>query len=83
MGKVTFKVGDKVRIKKNLVVGNYYNGWRFDAERKEYVGKIVTVGYVSDENFILIGEDGENKVWTEEMIEPYLKETIYNGESYV
>jgi hypothetical protein len=38
-----FKVGDKVRIKKDLKVGNYYDGCYFNQEMNKYRGKIAII----------------------------------------
>lgn len=36
-----YKVGDRVRVRKDLVVGNTYGGVLFDKKRCSWLGKIV------------------------------------------
>ncbi len=40
---IKFKVGDKVRIKKDLKVGNYYDDCYFSTYMKKYRGKTATI----------------------------------------
>lgn len=63
-----YKVGDKVRVRKDISVkGN----WGFVEEMKSFVGNVVTISRLvspyDDEYMIL--EDGGEYVWTEELFE--------------
>ena len=65
-----FKVGDKVRVKKNLIVNEIYNGFLFVSRMEKQKGEIVTITKVySDTNSYMIMEDLGRYVWTEEMLE--------------
>ena len=37
-----YKVGDKVKIRSDLVVDENYEGWFFDKDMAQFKGKIVT-----------------------------------------
>lgn len=69
-----FKVGDKVRVREDLVIHKAYGSAIFVDCMDEFKGKIVTI----DESFsskngdrYRIKETGYN--WSEEMLEPYFK----------
>jgi len=68
-----YKVGDKVRVRKDISVkGN----WGFVEEMKPFIGKVVTISRLvspyDDEYMIL--EDGGEYVWTEELFEGFANE---------
>ncbi len=65
MGK--YKVGDKVRVRKDLVVGAYYGGQLFADDMERLCGKKVTIESVRDEGVYRIVEYDYN--WTDEMFE--------------
>lgn len=62
-----YKVGDKVRVKKDLVVGKRYGYWAAAGKMVEKSGKIVTIRTVCG-NFYRIY--GDLCAWTDEMFEP-------------
>ena len=51
-----YKVGDKVRVRKDLVVGKSYGGYVFTRSMEEFKGEIVTIESV-DGNHYYIEED--------------------------
>lgn len=65
MGK--FKVGDKVRVRKDLINGCYYGNYRFVHSMKNHCGEIVTIESVERDGSYRILEDVYN--WTDEMFE--------------
>jgi hypothetical protein len=63
-----YKVGDKVRVRKDISVkGN----WGFVEEMKQFIGKVVTISRLvdTDDDEYLILEDGGEYVWTNEIFE--------------
>ncbi|SFA76117.1 DUF3310 domain-containing protein [Selenomonas ruminantium] len=62
-----YKVGDKVRVRKDISVkGN----WGFVEAMEQFIGKVVTISRLVDtHDAYLILEDGGEYVWTEEMFE--------------
>lgn len=66
-----FKVGDKVRVKKNLIVGKDYGWFSFVETMEEHMGKVVTIyGINLQAGAYDIAEDGGEAYWTDEMLEP-------------
>jgi hypothetical protein len=68
-----FKVGDKVRVKKDLVIDSSYGREDFVEEMKSFIGKIVTISKVIDEEYMILEDDGDY-AWTEEMFEGFANE---------
>jgi hypothetical protein len=62
-----YKVGDKVRIREDLVHGKEYGGMTFYMDG--WAGKIVTISYVNSSGYYEIAEDNEKWVWSAEMFE--------------
>lgn len=63
-----YKAGDRVRVRKDLTVGNVYGGVLFDKKKCSWLGKIVEIseaytGYYRARNCISF-------VWTDDMLEP-------------
>lgn len=63
-----YKAGDRVRVRKDLTVGNVYGGVLFDKKKCPWLGKIVEIseaytGYYRARNCISF-------VWTDDMLEP-------------
>lgn len=63
-----YKAGDRVRVRKDLVVGNVYGEVLFDKKKCSWLGKIVEIseaytGYYRARNCISF-------VWTDDMLEP-------------
>lgn len=67
-----YKIGDRVRVKEDLMVGKYYNNCYFNSSMDTQRGKIVTIEEV-DEPFYYIKED--EYVWTEEMFSGLAEES--------
>ena len=70
-----YKVGDKVRVRKDLRVGSAYNHWIVVDAMMKYRGKTVTIAVVGYNSYF-IKEDGASWSWTDEMLEPICNEKI-------
>jgi hypothetical protein len=68
-----YKVGDKVRVKKDLVIDSSYGREDFVEEMKSFICKIVTISKVIDEEYMILEDDGDY-AWTEEMFEELANE---------
>ena len=64
---VKYKIGDKVRIRQDFVVGYYYGLVSFIEGMKSFIGE-VTISKVIDECYEILEDDGVY-VWSEEMFE--------------
>lgn len=61
-----FKVGDKVRVRKDLKIDGVYGIWCFNSNMSTFEGKELTVEEVYDESYRV----KENTwYWTDEMLE--------------
>lgn len=75
-----YKVGDKVRVRKDLVVGKEYGDNVFIADMKKYSGKIMTVGGITVTGDYTFKEDANIWYWSDEMLEDRDKiEIIVDG----
>lgn len=65
------EIGQKVRVKKNLIVDNFYGGGRFHNGMSKYKGKIGKVGEARhyDNSKYGVSVECEGYDWTEEMLE--------------
>lgn len=68
------KVGDKVRIRKDLEVGKVYGNDIFVTGMRIMLGKIVTIVSINDEGTFCINEFGH--YWTPEMVEEVLPDKL-------
>jgi len=77
MSEFKFKIGDKVKVRNDLIIdeayamenSDFYN--TFEKQMAKYKGKIVTIdGFYGKEYFIR--EDGGEWGWTDEMFERYI-----------
>lgn len=74
-----FKVGDKVRVREDLVIGDCYGKERFVDGMKEYKGQIFTIKeiyggvYIFEKNLFN---------WTDEMLEKVKKEKETQGKTF-
>lgn len=68
MGK--FKVGDKVRIKKDLKDGEFYGEDFYNGEMDKYKGKIATIDKCIYNKKYRLDIDNHEWCWTDEMLEP-------------
>lgn len=73
--EMEYKVGDKVRVRKDLCVGLAYNHWLFVDAMTKHRGKMVTIAAVRF-GLYHIKEDGASYSWTDEMLEPIRNEKI-------
>ena len=64
-----YKVGDKVIVRKDLMVNTNYHGWFFNRTMANLKGKIVTVRAVDDDHYHI---KEMNFGWTDEMFEPVI-----------
>ncbi len=62
-----YKVGDKVRIREDLVVGGNYGGYTVVDDMTDMVGSVATIETVVG---YCIKEDPNHYFWTDEMFEP-------------
>lgn len=73
------KRGKKVRVRADLVVGEYYESGmdsrRFTEEMSEYAGQVVTVGNHAGQIFIIRENNGEFVLNTAMATEPYETES--------
>ena len=66
-----YKVGDKVKVRKDLVVGKSYGGYAFTRSMEEFKGKIVTIESVDCDCYFIKENKFEFKYgWVDEMLEP-------------
>lgn len=66
-----YKVGDKVKVREDLVVGKEYGEYCFDEDMVQYKGATVTIERVITEEWAyFIKEDERLFWWTDEMFEP-------------
>ena len=62
-----YKVGDKVRVRKDLVVNNEYNGVTYNLDMDEFKNKECVITKVG---FIAYKINNSDHWWSEEMLEP-------------
>ena len=67
-----FKVGQRFRVRKDLVVNEHYGGCLFVSEMKKNLGKTIIVEKISYEN----RAEYENWNYTQEMFEQGLKDMV-------
>lgn len=68
-----YKAGDIVRIRKNLLVGNFYNNHQLIGSMDLYFGKIAKIKSIEDDFGDIVyylDVDYERWAWTEDMLEP-------------
>ena len=64
-----YKVGDVVKVRKDLRWGSEYNCWMVTGDMLKYRGMTVTIARVDSDHYH-IKEDGVSWAWTDEMLEP-------------
>lgn len=64
-----YKVGDKVKIKENLIVGKTYGGLYLYDGAGRHIGEETIVTKVEIERYRL-AVDNSSRIWTNEMLEP-------------
>ena len=72
-----YKVGDKVKIREDLVEGEYYGYEYFSCYMKKFLGKVCTILDVDEHTYIL-KEDEETWKWrwSDEMIERRIEDEV-------
>lgn len=65
-----YKVGDRVRVRKDLLMGKAYNGSHFTRQMYELLGKIVRISEVYTDFYRIDAMDYEYCSWTDAMFEP-------------
>lgn len=67
-----FKVGDRVKLKDNLIIGQQYNGVTFIEKMEKYKGKICTIEIYSERDKVcFLDIDDGNLYYGEDMLELY------------
>lgn len=67
-----YKIGDLVRIKDNLQVGEKYGGCNVIDDMLKYRGMVDTIEYIDKEGDYLLANDNNPYVWNKDMLEPAL-----------
>lgn len=78
-----FKVGDKVRVREDLVVNEWYGLCYFARDMEKFKGKVFTIKEVFDyyaETYHLAG--GEDWEWTDSMLEPVEEKEMVDHPSH-
>lgn len=65
-----YKVGDRVRVRKDLIMGAAYNGSYFTPQMRTLLGKIVRISEVYTDCYRIADRDYEHCSWTDAMFEP-------------
>ena len=84
-----YKVGDKVRVKKDLKINEYYGGVRFAECMGCYRGKVYTITNIDDcwcrISYVYLLDTPSHKTyyWTDEMLESVDKETEKNKDKEI
>ena len=72
-----YNVGDKVKIREDLEIGDTYNDCTFIKNMEKYKGSIATITYSYEDDSYDIDLDDGNWFWTDEMFED-IKENEYS-----
>lgn len=77
-----FKVGDKVRVREDLVVDEWYGSCYFVRSMEKFKGKEFTIKKVFDsvKTYYLVGD--ECWEWTDKMLEPVEEKEMVNNPSH-
>jgi hypothetical protein len=62
-GNMKYKVGDKVRVRTDLVIDRTYDGILFRSDMARYEGQVVTISRVGDD-FYKIEKDSDSFDWS-------------------
>ena len=71
-----YNIGDKVRIRKDLIINKYYSKLNFIEDMKKYLGKetiIYAINYNDGEEVGYLLKDCDLYTWTDEMLELIVK----------
>ena len=64
-----YKVGDKVRIRRDLMIFERYGSQTFVEQMEKYKGMSATISEVFSDTYYIKEDKGENWNWTDEMFE--------------
>lgn len=67
-----YKIGDVVRIKDNLQVGEKYGGCNVIDDMLKYRGMVDSIEYIDKEGDYHLANDNNPYVWNKDMLEPAL-----------
>lgn len=68
-----YQVGDKVKIRSDLVDEKYYGFSMFNPAMRKYVGRVGTIDMVDTERDVFMLDIGGSWSWTAEMVEPVIE----------
>lgn len=78
-----FKIGDKVKVKKDLIPGKAYGNVSFVPSMRNMCGKIVTIKDFYPDNYNMYLKEVDY-LWSPEMLEPVKEEKlIFNGNATI
>lgn len=66
---IDFEVGDRVRVKKDIIVDKFYNGWKFNKDMVKFKGRVLTIDKKRYSKEFYIKEDSHMFIWTIGMLE--------------
>lgn len=72
-----YKVGDKVKVRNDLVVKNYYGTQMFVEEMRRYKGQTFTIAFSSGREYLV---KESSWWWTDEMLEDLYKPKKFTSE---
>ena len=75
-----YKVGDKVRVREDLIVDQWYGEDTFASGMVSFKGKIVTISNI-ESGFYILKEDSSRWSWTDEMFSGRVSEDFSSEES--
>lgn len=67
-----YKIGDVVRIKDNLQVGEKYGGCNVIDDMLKYRGMVDTIEYIDDDGDFYLASEDNAFAWNKDMLEPAL-----------
>lgn len=70
-----YKVGDKVRVRRDLQISRRYGSYTFAPGMDHYKGSVVTISKANP-TFYRIEEDEGNWIWTDEMLEGLVEDEL-------
>ena len=71
-----YKVGDRVRIRKDLMVFERYGKQTFVEQMEKYKGMPATISEVFSDTYYIKEDKGENWNWTDEMLEGLVEDEL-------
>jgi hypothetical protein len=71
-----YKVGDKVRIREDLITNKRYNGLSFIPSMEQYKGKVATITNIIFGDHYIIDLDDNDWCWADEMFEDIVSNSM-------